>query len=92
MILEAFNIPVWKTRDYSLDIAKLNGVYRIYLKRLGKYYMKNEHGIKMKFSAKNSADEVFYDKAYADQSTISLGTLVVVSTGSNPIINSSIKL
>lgn len=73
MILEAFNIPVWKTKDYALDIAKLNGVYRIYLKRLGKYYMRNEHGIKMKFSAKDAKEEAFYDKVYKENKSIDAG-------------------
>lgn len=79
MKFEAINIPVWKTRDYILDVAKIHGVYRIYLKRLGKFYMKNEHGIKVKFSAKDAKEDEFYTKVFKENRAISTGLISVTS-------------
>lgn len=79
MIFETLLVPAWKTRDYSFDLTTLKGTYLIYLKRLGKFYMKNEHGVKFRFSAKDVADEAFYDEVYKKGKSISAGMVTVVS-------------
>jgi len=78
MIFENLLIPVWKTRDYSFEIAKLQGTYLIYLKRLGKFYMKNENGVKLKFSTQGMDEESFYDKAYRERRGISVEVGVLI--------------
>jgi len=88
MIFENLLIPVWKTRDYSFEIAKLQGTYLIYLKRLGMFYMKNENGVKLKFSARDAKEEEFYTKVYKEKKGISAGMVTVVSDGNQ---NNSIR-
>lgn len=78
MLFETLLIPVWKTRDYSFEIAKLQGTYQIYLKRLGKFYMKNEQGVKVKFSARDAKEEEFYTKVYKEKKSIAAGMISVV--------------
>lgn len=70
MQFEALNLPVWKTRGYSFEIAKLQGAYRIYLKRLGKYYMRNENGVKLRFITDVPDEIEYYDLAYKNQTPI----------------------
>lgn len=91
MILCALILPVWKTRDFTLAQEKWAAPGVIYLRRSGFYYVRNKHGVKLKFSASES-DKAFYDKAYSDQSPIYIGIMTVISTGSTPIIHPSIKL
>jgi len=79
MIFEAINIPVWKTRAYILPIESLRGVYHIYLKRLGIFYMKNEKGIVVKFSARDAKEDEFYTKVYKEKKSIAAGMISVVS-------------
>lgn len=91
MIIAGLILPVGKSKDFTLPREKWEGRGVIYLRRSGFYYVRNPHGVKLKFSVSES-DRAFYDKAYADQSSISIGILVVVSTGSTPIISNSIKI
>jgi len=78
MILEALNIPVWKTRAYILPIESIFGVYQIYLKRLGVFYMRNEKGIVIKFRTQSAIEESFYDKAYKEKKSISVDVGVLI--------------
>lgn len=88
MIITSLLIPAWKSRDYSLAMEVMAAPGVIYLRRSGIYYVRNKHGVKLKFSVSES-DKAFYDKAYTDKSTISLGIIAVVSTGSAPIVRHS---
>lgn len=79
MNFEAINIPVWKTKDYILPIESLHGVYHIYLKRMGKFYMRNEKGIVVKFRARDAKEDEFYTKVYKEKRSISTGLISVTS-------------
>lgn len=72
-------IPVWKTRDYTLDMSRLKGEYFFYLRRSGFYYAKNAAGIKVKLGAHNQEDADFLISAYSDKRPVSLFTLTAIA-------------
>jgi len=91
MIITSLILPVSKTKDFTIDREKWEAPAVIYLRRLGFYYVRNKHGVKLKFSALES-DKAFYDQAYRDKTMISIGIITAISITSNTIIHQTVNL
>lgn len=71
--------PVWKTKDYTLDVALIPGDYVIYYRREWVFFLKNEKGMKIKLTPKDPAELDYYIKVQKEKRTVRLEFNVVVT-------------
>ena len=88
MILTSLLIPVWKTKNYTLDMSDMKGDFFIYLKRSGFFYAKNEKGLKIKFGTQSTEQSSFLAQTYADQRPVRLliGAMIPHPGKTEPVI------